>query len=118
MALLKRIDWNNNEVPYTSADVVRYEQRVARVRKEVGEIRTAVHTMREEGGAFLEEVADFLDREALQLERANEADSGSAELPEQEDTRERTGLVPTSARRALLIARAFTSTRPGDAGRG
>ncbi|WP_431981447.1 hypothetical protein [Streptomyces qinglanensis] len=116
MALLKKMDWNDNEVPYASAEVIRYEGRVRRVRAEVNEIRAAVHTMREGGGAFLEEVASFLDREALQLERANEAD-GSVELPEQEDTRERNGLVPTGARRALLIARAFTSTH-GGGGRG
>ncbi|MFI9064224.1 hypothetical protein ACIGQE_20465 [Streptomyces sp. NPDC053429] len=107
----------NDEVPYTSADIVQYEVRVARVRGEVAEIRTAVYDLCEEGGAFLEEVAAFLDREALQLERAEEAGSGSAEPAEQEDTQERDGLVPTAARRTLLIARAFTGAH-GTGGRG
>ncbi|WP_461296392.1 hypothetical protein [Streptomyces harbinensis] len=110
MALLKRIDSHGNEEPYTSIEIVTYKQRVARVEQEVAEIRAAVRTMREGADLFLEEVADFLDREALQLERSNKADCGSAELPGRDDTRERRGMVPTSARRALLIARAFTST--------
>ncbi|MFG1711193.1 hypothetical protein ACFLIM_49390 [Nonomuraea sp. M3C6] len=51
------------------------------------------------------------------LDRANEAD-GAVELAWQPDTRERRDYVPTSARNALLIARAFTSTHSRDAGRG
>ncbi|GLW13055.1 hypothetical protein Misp01_81830 [Microtetraspora sp. NBRC 13810] len=117
MALLKQTDWNDHEIPHTAADVTRHEQRVARVRVEVGEIRAAARVMRGEGGAFLEEVAAFLDREALQLDRANEAD-GSVELDPRNDTREQSGYAPTGARRALLIARAFTRTRSGDAGHG
>ncbi|MET8050886.1 hypothetical protein ABZU75_25120 [Streptosporangium sp. NPDC005286] len=117
MALLKQTDWNDQEIPYTTADVTRHGQRVARVRAELGEIRAAVATMRARGGAFLDEVADFLDREALQLDRANEAD-GPVELDARDDTRDQSDYAPTGARRALLIARAFTSERLGDAGRG
>ncbi|MGV9386725.1 hypothetical protein ACWDRB_63760 [Nonomuraea sp. NPDC003707] len=117
MALLKQTDWNGTEIPYTTANVTRYEPRVGRVRAKVGEIRAAVHAMREEGGAFLEEVADFLGREALQLDRANEAD-GPVELDSRDDTREQSDYVPASASQALLIARALAGTRSGDAERG
>jgi hypothetical protein len=95
------------------SDLVRYELRLTRLRAEVAEIRSAVAAMRVQGGAFL-------DREALQLERVNEADGG-VEIDGDNDTRERDGYVPTTARRALLIARAFTSTHPalsGEAGPG
>jgi hypothetical protein len=110
-SLLKQTDCNGREIYYHVSDLVRYE---LRLRAEVAEIRSAVAAMRVQGGTFLEEVADFLDREALQLERVNEADGDN-------DTRERDGYVPTTARRALLIARAFTSTHPalsGEAGPG
>jgi hypothetical protein len=117
VALLKQTDWNDIEIPYTAADATRYEHRVVRVRAEIAEIRSAVAAMRGQSGAFLNEVADFLDREALQLERVNEAD-GSVELDARDDTREQSGYVPTSARRALLIARAFINERPGPSGRG
>ncbi|MFI6801165.1 hypothetical protein [Streptosporangium canum] len=109
MALLKQTDWNGTEIPHTTAEITRYEARVARVRGEVGEIRTAVRAMREEGGAFL-------DREALLLDRANEAD-GPVDLAWPTGTRERRDYVPTSARSALLIARAFSRTHPADTGR-
>ena len=109
MALLRQTDWNDSEIPYSAAAIDRYEQRVERVRAEVEEIRAAARTMRAQGGAFLEEVADFLEREALQLERVNEAD-GPVDLGWQDDTREESGYAPTSARRALLIARAFTQS--------
>ncbi|MER7213239.1 hypothetical protein ABT340_39765 [Streptosporangium sp. NPDC000239] len=111
MALLKQTDWNGREIYYHVSDLVRYELRLARLRGEVAEIRSAVAAMRVQGGAFLDEVADFLDREALQLERANEADGG-VEIDGDNDTRERDGYVPTTARRALLMARAFTSPHP------
>ncbi|MFI7643319.1 hypothetical protein [Nonomuraea sp. NPDC049400] len=117
MALLTQTDWHDDEISYTAGDITRYDERVARVRAEVVEIRAAAPAMREQGGAFLEETAAFLDREALHLERANEAD-GAVELAWQNDTRERSDYVPTSARSALLIARAFSGTRSGDAGRG
>ncbi|KAB2350067.1 hypothetical protein [Actinomadura rudentiformis] len=128
MALLKQVDWNGNEAPYTAMDLARHEQRVARVRAEVGELRSAVHAMRAQGGAFLDEVAAFLDRETQLLERANEAD-GTVDLGWKDDTPERDGYVPTSARSALLITRAFTqqtgkaadtdrTQEAGDAGRG
>jgi hypothetical protein len=109
--------WNDIEIPYTAADVTRNEDRVARVRAEIVEIRAAVEAMRLQGETFLDEFADFLDREALQLERFNEAD-GPVELDPRDDTREQSGYAPTSARRALLIARAFTSSHPTGAGRG
>ncbi|MEU7748081.1 hypothetical protein [Nonomuraea sp. NPDC049158] len=102
MALFKQTDWNGTDIPYTVADITRYEAQVAHVRGEIGEIRTAV---------------SFLDREALLLDRANEAD-GAVEPAWQADTQERRDYVPTSARSALLIARAFTSSHPRDAGRG
>ncbi|MEU7067274.1 hypothetical protein [Streptomyces sp. NPDC046161] len=105
----------NDEVPYTSADIVQYEVRVARVRGEVAEIRTAVYDMCEEGGAFLEEVAAFLDREACNW--SGPTRRTAARLSEQEDTQERDALVPTAARRTLMIARAFTGTH-GTGGRG
>ncbi|MFF4414490.1 hypothetical protein ACFYY8_18340 [Streptosporangium sp. NPDC001559] len=117
MALLKQTDWNDAEIPYTAADVTRYEHRVARVRAEIVEIRSSVEAMRVQGGAFLDEVADFLDREALQLERVNEAD-GPVDLDSRDDAREQSGYAPTSARRALLIARAFICGLPTGAGHG
>ncbi|MEU6787368.1 hypothetical protein ABZ912_49965 [Nonomuraea angiospora] len=79
MALLKQTGWNGNEIYNHISDLVRYEQRLARIRDEVAEIRSAVEAMRVQGGAFLNEVTDFLDREAPQLERVNEAD-GPVEL--------------------------------------
>ncbi|MFI9366942.1 hypothetical protein ACIG5E_38815 [Kitasatospora sp. NPDC053057] len=67
-------------------------------------VRAAVLAMRGAGGVFLGEVADFFDREALQLERVVEAD-GRAELGQE---------VADAARRALLIARAFTADPMAD----
>ncbi|MEU0564996.1 hypothetical protein ABZ297_06315 [Nonomuraea sp. NPDC005983] len=116
MALLKRTDWNGNEIYYLVSDLVRYELRLARIRDEVAEVRSAVEAMRVQSGAFLEEVADFLEREALQLERVNEAD-GPVELDSRDDTREQSGYAPTSARRALLIARAFQRPPTSSPGR-
>ncbi|MEU5483546.1 hypothetical protein [Streptomyces mirabilis] len=106
MALLKRVDWQDNEIPHTDADRRRYEQRVARVRKEVTEIRSAAEGIRAAGGAFDAEVADFLAAEARMLEGANEVDGG-VELQPGDDTAERPNWGTTTARRALLIARAW-----------
>jgi len=106
MALLKRVDWHDNELPYSQAEIDRYEARVKRVRREVDEIRTAADAMRSVGGAFYTEVADWLTWEARLLERVNEVD-GSIELEWQHDTRESKNEAPTSGRRALLLARAW-----------
>lgn len=114
MALLKRVDWQDNEIPYTDADRLRYEQRVARVRKEVAEIRSAVEGIKATGGAFHSEVADFLTSEARMLEGANEVDGG-VELQPQDDTTERPTWGTTTARRALLIARAWHRDHQGEA---
>lgn len=106
MALLKQVDWQDNEIPHTDADRRRYEQRVARVRKEVAEIRSAADGIKATGGAFHAEVADFLTSQARMLEGANEVDGG-VELQPQDDTAERPTWGTTTARRALLIARAW-----------
>ncbi|MGP9023194.1 hypothetical protein ACT1U9_32920 (plasmid) [Streptomyces sp. BR1] len=106
MALLKRVDWHDNEIPYDEAEQVRYRARVARVRKEVAEIRSAIAGMSAVGDAFHAEITDFLTSEARMLESANEADGG-VELRMEDDTTERRDWGPTSARRALLIARAW-----------
>ncbi len=111
MPLVARADWYDHELPYSAGETDRYEARVARVRGEVGEMRAAA------GGPFLEEVAAFCDRAALELEHANDA-PGGVELDAETDTRQRDGYVPTVAGRALLIARAWTSTHFADAGRG
>lgn len=110
MALLKRVDWQEKELPYSAAEVARYEARVRRLRAEVAEIRAAAEGMRAAGGPFLLEVTAFLDREAWSLESSNEADGG-VELRWEDDTRDMEGYSPTSGRRALLIARAWTAER-------
>lgn len=112
MGLLTRVDDRGNEIPYTEAELLRYQARVTRVRGEVAEIRAAAESLRGAGGAFHDQVADFLECEARLLERANEAD-GSVELRWQDDTRQTRDYAPTSARRALLIARAWTTDRRG-----
>ncbi|MDX2697151.1 hypothetical protein [Streptomyces ipomoeae] len=108
MALLKRVDWQEKELPYSAAEVARYEARVQRVRAEVAEIRAAVAGMQAAGGAFLKEVAVSPNRQARYLESANEAD-GVVELQPQDDTVEHPvhGITPT--RQALLLARAWTA---------
>lgn len=50
-------------------------------------------------------------------ERTNEAD-GTVDLDWKDDTRKRDGYVPTSARSALLIARAFIQQADKAAGAG
>ncbi|MEV6179884.1 hypothetical protein [Streptomyces sp. NPDC052015] len=106
MALLKRVDWQDNESPYSDHERIRYDQRVARVRQEVAEIRSAADGIRATGGAFHAEIADFLTAEARMLESANEVDGG-VDLQPQDDTVERPNWGTTTARRALLIARAW-----------
>ncbi|MFJ2774639.1 hypothetical protein [Streptomyces sp. NPDC087300] len=108
MALLKRVDWHDRELPYTQAELMFHEARVLRLRDEIAEIREAAEAMRntEAGTPFFGEVVDFLEWNATRLERANEADGG-VELDAYEDTREIRDEVPTEQRRALLMARAY-----------
>lgn len=108
MALLKRVDWQEKELPYSAAEVTRYKARVQRVRAEVAEIRTAAEGMRAAGSPFLLEVTAFLDREARGLESSNETDGG-VELQPQDDTVEHPLYGITPARQALLLARAWTA---------
>ncbi|MGD6765962.1 hypothetical protein ACOKM5_44275 [Streptomyces sp. BH097] len=117
MALLKRVDWQDNEIPYTDSERLRYDQRVTRVRKEVAEIRSAAEAIHSVGDAFHTEIASFLTTEARMLESANEVD-GSVELKMEDDTVERRDWGPTSARRALLIARAWHLDHQGGDARG
>jgi hypothetical protein len=111
--LLKRMDWHDNELPYTRDEVLRHKARLARVRQEVADIRRAAASLRGAGGVFHTEVADFLTTEARVLERANEAD-GSVELAWEDDTRESKDYGATSARRALLLARAWNEEHGQD----
>ncbi|MFF7954160.1 hypothetical protein [Streptomyces griseorubiginosus] len=104
--LLKRMDWHDNELPYTQEEVLRHEARLARVRQEVADIRRAATSLREAGGRFHTEVADFLTAQARYLESANEADGG-VELQPQDDTVEHPVHGITPARRALMLARAW-----------
>ncbi|MGW3415605.1 hypothetical protein [Streptomyces sp. NPDC000888] len=114
MALLKQVNWEGKEIPYSDWERIRYDQRVTRVRKEVAEIRAAADGIRTEGGAFHTEVADFLTSEARMLESSNEVDGG-VELQPQDDTTERPNWGTTTARRALLIAHAWHRDHQGEA---
>ncbi|MER6844873.1 hypothetical protein [Streptomyces platensis] len=101
------VDWQGNERQWTPQEVTHHEARVARISGEVAEIRSAAQQMRDQSNPFHTEVADFPTAEALMLERANSATL----LSRDDDTQERAGMFPTVARRALLIARAYTTSR-------
>ncbi|MER8199672.1 hypothetical protein ABTY00_37870 [Streptomyces microflavus] len=112
MSLPPRTNWHGDERPASGAETARAEGTAARIRREVAEIRAAADQLKD-GGAFETEVTAFSRVQATALERAGgDAVYASALRPEQ-DTRLETGMLPTAARSALLIARALTGDGTG-----
>ncbi|MFC8453084.1 hypothetical protein [Kitasatospora sp. NPDC057223] len=82
------------------------EGRYRRIAAEIAEIREAARLMTEQDGAFLAASAEFLTVQARLLHGENEHCTGEA-LPWGKDTTEDPDTLPTPARSALLMARAY-----------
>lgn len=109
-SLPPRVDWHGNERPASAMEVERAEGTAARIRAEANEIRAAAEQLAS-GSAFEAQVAEFLTVQATMLERnGGEARYANTLRPDQ-DTREQRDMLPTAARSALLIARAYTASR-------
>ena len=105
------VDWHGRRREPDAHEVALAEGTAARVRREVAEIRAAAELLAA-GTATEAAVADFLRVQATLLERAGGTAESTTTLRPHEDTREESGMLPTAARSALLIARAHaTGTR-------
>ncbi|MFE4496075.1 hypothetical protein ACFRKD_26840 [Streptomyces niveus] len=107
-----RVDWHGVERAASTERISRAEGIAARIRREAQEIRTAADHLAALGpvetatAGFLRVQAELLDRAGGTAERANT-------LRPEEDTRDISGMFPTPARSALLIARAHHQQRAG-----
>ncbi|MFD6149389.1 hypothetical protein [Streptomyces sp. NPDC060243] len=104
------MDWHKNKREASPAEVARAEGTVARVRLEVAEIRAAAEQL-SALSPFEKEVADFLTAQALILEREVSQLYLAATMRPESDTLEQAGMLPTAARSALLIARAYLARK-------
>lgn len=105
MSLPPRVDWNGNERPASAMEVSRAEGTAVRINREVAEIRAAAEQLATRS-PFERAVAEFLTTEATMLERNGGTAQRAEALRFDQDTREQSGMFPTAARSALLIARA------------
>ncbi|MEU1133355.1 hypothetical protein ABZ383_26460 [Streptomyces sp. NPDC005900] len=106
-----RVDWHGHEREATAGEVAQAEGTAARVRREVADMRAAAERLAS-GTAFEVAVATFLQTEATLLERRGAEARYAAVLPWDKDTRAEPGMLPTAARSALLIARAYLAAEP------
>lgn len=106
-----RVNWHNEERPATEAEVELAEGTAARIRREVAEMRTTAEQLRNDGDTLHAAVADFLTVQATILERNGGEPRYASTLRAEQDTREQPGMLPTAARSALLISRAYPQAR-------
>lgn len=104
-------DWHGNQREATAGETARAEATAVRVLGEVAEIRAAAELLAA-GTPVEAAVADFLRVQATLLERAGGSLAYARTLRPDDDTREWSGMLPTAARSALLIARAHAGMRP------
>ncbi|WP_125264858.1 hypothetical protein [Streptomyces alboflavus] len=115
--LPSRVAWDGAERAATAGEIARAEGTAARVRREVGEIRAAADELAS-GTSFEAAVAVFLNAEATVLERNGGTVHQAAHLASHQDTRDQDGMLPTSARSALLVARAHLGSARASNGPG
>ncbi|MEW1761585.1 hypothetical protein AB0393_34445 [Streptomyces cyaneofuscatus] len=112
MSLPPVTNWHGEERPASYEATARAEVIAARIRREVAEIRAAADQL--VGASPAEaEVAVFLTVQAELLERAGGEASSAHHLRPEQDTRQESGMFPTAARSALLIARAHLADQAG-----
>ena len=81
--------------------------RYRRIAGEIVEIREAARLMADQDDPFLTAASEFLSVQARLLHGENETCTGEV-LPWGKDTAEDPDMLPTPARSALLMARAYT----------
>ncbi|MFD5616461.1 hypothetical protein [Kitasatospora sp. NPDC127060] len=107
---LPRVDWNGRTVETSPIERTLAAGRYKRVAGEIAEIRMAAQLMAEDADACRRETSAFLTVQARLLNGENEHATG-ADLPWGRDTKEVPDELPSPARSALLIARAYLAGR-------
>jgi len=108
-------DWNGQVVERSPVQRALANSRYKRVVGEVAEIREAAELMTHSGDPFHQATSVFLTVQARLLDNENESCLGT-ELPWHNDTAETSGMLPSAARSALLIARAYLTEHRASSG--